>query len=90
MNLDNLLLRLQASRERVGEIQTEHSEALPQTDLPEVTVTAIAEVSTALRELQSELREVSDRTQLATSTLNSIIYDWDIKRRTVDRTQGAV
>jgi light-regulated signal transduction histidine kinase (bacteriophytochrome) len=41
-----------------------------------------------LSELQSELREVSDRWQLATNTLNSIIYDWDIARRTVDRTQG--
>jgi PAS domain S-box-containing protein len=88
MNLDNLLLRLQALRERVGEMQAERSEALTQTYLPELTVTAIAEVSTALRELQSELRGVSDRWQLATSTLNSIIYDWDIARRTIDRTQG--
>jgi PAS domain S-box-containing protein len=80
MNLDNLLLRLQAIRERVGEMQTERSEALPQTYLPELTVTAIAEVSTALRELQSELQGVSDRTQLATSTLNSIIYNTEITK----------
>ena len=88
MNLDNLLLRLQTLRERVGEMQAERSEALTQTYLPELTVTAIAEVSTALRELQSELQGVSDRWQLAASTLNSIIYDWDIARRTIDRTQG--
>lgn len=88
MNLDNLLLRLQALRERVGEMQAERSEALPQAYLPELTTTTIAEVSTALSELQSDLRGVSDRWQLATSTLNSIIYDWDIARRTVDRTQG--
>ncbi len=88
MNLDNLLLRLQAIRERVGEMQADCSEALPQAYLPELTVTSIAGLSKALSELQSELRGVSDRTQLATSTLNSIIYDWDIKRRTVDRTQG--
>lgn len=88
MNLDNLLLRLQALRERVGEMQSDCSEALPQAYLPELTATTIAEVSTALSELQSDLRGVSDRWQLATSTLNSIIYDWDIERRTVDRTQG--
>src|SRR4028119_174008 len=88
MNLDNLLLRLQALRDRVGEMQADYSEALPQAYLPELTVTSIAGLSTALSELQSELREVSDHWQLATSTLNSIIYDWDIARRTVDRTQG--
>ena len=88
MNLDNLLLRLQALRERVAEMQADCSEALPQAYLPELTATTIAEVTTALSELQSELRGVSDRWQLATNTLNSIIYDWDIERRSVDRTQG--
>jgi hypothetical protein len=57
MNLDNLLLRLQSLRERVSEMQADCSEALPQAYLPELTVTSIAGLSTALSELQSELRE---------------------------------
>jgi PAS domain S-box-containing protein len=73
MNLDNLLLRLQALRERVGEMQADCSEALPQAYLPEWTATILAEVSMALSELQSELRGVSDHWQLATSTLNSTL-----------------
>ena len=73
MNLDNLLLRLQALRERVGEMQADCSEALPQAYLPELTATTLAEVSTALSELQSEMRGVSDHWQLATSTLNSTL-----------------
>ena len=73
MNLDNLLLRLQALRERVGEMQADCSEALPQAYLPEWTATTLAEVSMALSELQSELRGVSDHWQLATSTLNSTL-----------------
>ncbi len=90
MNLENLLLKLQALSQRVGEMQVNSSEALPQSYPPELTATAFTELSMALSELQSELRGVSDRWQLATSTLNGTLYDWDIEKRTVDRTQGLV
>ena len=67
MNLDNLLVRIEALRERLDEMYTHESEALPQPYPPELMAIAFTEVNTALREVHSELKGVSEYWQMAST-----------------------
>ena len=67
MNLDNLLVRIEALRERLDEMYTHESEALPQSYPPELMAIAFTEVNTALREVHSELKGVSEYWQMAST-----------------------
>jgi len=55
--------------------------------------TTIEELQTTNHELRSsnlELRQANEWFQLATNAVNLIIFDWDIKNRLVNRSQGLV
>ncbi len=66
----------------------------------ETMVAAFQELSTTIEELQTtnnelcssnlELQQANEWFQLATNAVNLIIFDWDIKNRLVNRSQGLV
>lgn len=45
---------------------------------------------TERKRLELELRQANERLHLAANALDGIIYDWDVKKGTVNRTQGLV
>jgi PAS domain S-box-containing protein len=42
------------------------------------------------KRIELELRQANERLHLAANALDGIIYDWDVEKGTVDRTQGLV
>ncbi|PIG91169.1 ATP-binding protein [Gloeocapsopsis sp. IPPAS B-1203] len=39
-------------------------------------------------QVEQELKQANERFQLATAAVNAIIYDWDLTKKTITRTQG--
>lgn len=103
MNLDEFAQQIQDMRVRMARLQEYAVESPPLQQELEVMATTFEELSNSLEELQqqqedmkerhrleSQLRLASERFQLVAKAVNGIIYDWDIERQIIDRTQGLV
>jgi PAS domain S-box-containing protein len=53
-------------------------------------VTARKQAEAALRQSQEQLKRANERFQLAARAVKSLIYDWDVPRNHVERTEGLV
>ncbi len=67
---------------RVGTIQTPEGEP--------IGLRWLMRDITERKRLELELRQANERWHLAANVLDGIIYDWDLKKGIVDRTQGLV
>lgn len=43
---------------------------------------------TALKQIEAELRRANERFELAAAAVNCLIYDWDCKQNTIERSEG--
>ena len=41
-------------------------------------------------QIEAELRQANDRFELAAAAVKGMIYDWDVERNSVERTQGLI
>jgi PAS domain S-box-containing protein len=77
----------------IGTLSLAHSEVVQLDEYLPRWIASLANYVASLTEhqrAQTELRQMNERFQLATTAVNGLIYDWNLETNQVQRTQGLV
>ncbi len=77
----------------IGTLSLAHPEVMQVDDRLSQWIASLANYIASLTEYkraETELRQVNDRFQLAAAAVNCLIYDWDVEKNQVERTEGII